>query len=835
MRKLPKTDQEFEKLARDCAAWKYKSHFALYGRNGQTQYGADALSADRSVVVQCKFYDVNKKDSYKELRTAIREDFADALKAFPKMTTFAIATSLPPDTKTDDEFYAMQEEARAAGRKITVETMYWPVMEDCLEACETRLINPTYAEDYERPLFLHERNAAVCLRNLFVPQKYREVNRQDKEEKPRDNLFERIGAFVRDERKELLILEGDAGCGKTSLVQALCWHEQQQDETAQWVLDGRPLVTVRLRDLDKAQITEEAGLLPAILDYLHIPKDPSLDERKQYLLRRFPRAVLVLDGFDELCIIEGIRRYDWLLNRLTRDRLLDWRFVVTSRPNYIPRSIDVPHTILALQHFDEAKRAAWLDRYTDPEGCAQTVDPDMKGYILAGEEEGVSDAPLALYLLAAGNVGLEERENQWRLYHRIFGRELTKREYDKADHPGEVHRDAAYRLAEEIAREMYRGGNERLCLHSEELEPLVERLREDPDLWEDMGGEAKAARLLAKRILGLCCYWKSLDERGAVEFYHNNIRDFFLCEKIYNGMLRIYNASCLNQEAKAEALIAFFRDGFRAGKLENRVCEFIRLRAEFEWARWNDSSLPDKERNPCLPALEREQKLCPAVFQHLLADGTVYDGMGEQALLPAITRILSNAVAVWHPVREAFRQTDERLSWWTNVEAVNTSGLLRHLFTEIFGSLNIYRMNINQTSSHFGYFSCADLRGANLFGANLRGADLSSANLRAVDLRTADLREAQLLNADLRGANLHSADLRNAVLIDTNLIDTDLRDARLNTAKLLLANLHYADLRGADLYRAVLSCAILPDGHNSFDEREQREHLQALKIEGLRL
>ena len=32
----------------------------------------------------------------------------------------------------------------------------------------------------------------------------------------------------------------------------------------------------------------------------------------------------------------------------------------------------------------------------------------------------------------------------------------------------------------------------------------------------------------------LCAYWKSNGTDGVLEFYHNNIRDYFLCEYIYN-------------------------------------------------------------------------------------------------------------------------------------------------------------------------------------------------------------------------------------------------------------------------------------------------------------
>ena len=39
----------------------------------------------------------------------------------------------------------------------------------------------------------------------------------------------------------------------------------------------------------------------------------------------------------------------------------------------------------------------------------------------------------------------------------------------------------------------------------------------------------------------LCAYWKSNGKAGALEFYHNNIRDYFFGEYIYNKLSLLMN------------------------------------------------------------------------------------------------------------------------------------------------------------------------------------------------------------------------------------------------------------------------------------------------------
>ena len=828
----PSEHKEFERLIRDFIAWEYPKydHFTLYGKNGERQYGCDVLNQERTLIVQCKCLDNSIKGSHDNLISEIKKNYEEACNHFPSMQRFVVCTTLDVKQTTQDRLKELE-------KQIPIDIWFWDEIEQLNGGILT--INRKYAEEFEKPLFLHKNNPAVCLKNLFVLQNYREIRPYSQERDHNNKLWKRIGQFVEASKPQLLIIEGDAGCGKTSLVQSLCWHDREGDKIAELVLKHYPLLTVRLRDLDKKRIVDNEGLLPAIMDDLGIATNLRHEDRKEQLLRRFPRAVLILDGFDELCIIEGLHNNDYedLLYQLLRERLDNWRFIVTSRPNYIHRDINVFNDILELQHFDIECREKWIKQYTDVNRCGQKLDEALKKYLRDSEADVICDAPLTLYLAAGGNVGPKEQSNLWRLYRRLFYDELSERQYDTSDHPGAKYREEAYRLAEAISYQMYLSRNTQLWIRDDMLEELAKNLVSSSS--ESSHDKELRARALTERCTALCCYWKAQTDRGAVEFYHNNIRDFFLCEKIYDNLDAIYQDRTLDAEKKKQAIITFFRDSFRITKLENRVVDFLYLRALWEREQGKQS----------FPTLERKEKLLPGLFQQFLSDGTVYDGLNEKHLIRAITAILSCITQVYQAVLAPFHER-EMLSWWIDVQEVNDAGLLRSVFTDviceitddlplvctwpsygILSGLDLSRKdltaaNLHSTNLRNANFQLSNLHGANLqngvlMGANLRGAFLfgtkmTGANMVAANLQEAKMPAAIMKDVCLTEANLKEADLFNADMQDAVLTKADLRNADLHSVNAQNACLQFADLRGANLYGANMQHANLY-GANSRD------------------
>lgn len=86
--------------------------------------------------------------------------------------------------------------------------------------------NSLYADGFVNSLFLHKNvsNTKVNLKNLFVIQKYRTIS-WDKVGDVEKDLAEYLSNFINNDKETaFLFVEGDAGCGKSSLVSYLSYH-----------------------------------------------------------------------------------------------------------------------------------------------------------------------------------------------------------------------------------------------------------------------------------------------------------------------------------------------------------------------------------------------------------------------------------------------------------------------------------------------------------------------------------------------------------------------------------------------------------------------------------
>ena len=326
------------------------------------------------------------------------------------------------------------------------------------------------------------------------------------------------------------------------------------------------------------------------------------------------------------------------------------------------------------------------------------------------------------------------------------------------------------------------------------MEAVIQQLLDHLSFWheaKDVGfTNPDTTKRELKRNHALCCYWRKSDaNRGLVEFYHNNIRDFFLCEKIYREINQFYLQSNSDAE-KIPQLAKRFVELFQHRILSPMVCAFLLERARYAVA---------KNKSDEFPLREKAHPILPELYEYMLLHGTLYDGLGLENHVRAIESILHGTAQVYWHIYGPILEDGALIHWWKDVDAVNRSGMIAYVFCRFVGK-------IGQRADLRG----ADLRGANLLGALLLRADLSGADLRGANLSGAHLYGAHLSGADFRGAHLSGAHLRGA----------DLRGADLSGA----------DLIGADLSGADLIGAILPDDTRSYDQNEQIAHLEALRI-----
>ena len=458
------------------------------------------------------------------------------------------------------------------------------------EKLHIRTDNYRYSNSFCDTLFLHKgKNDKVNLQNLFVLPKY-QICDEGQFEDSVHQLDEEIKLFLQS-KTPVMFIEGDAGSGKSSIVSWMCYHYCIKDQLSFDIFGNKTLITIRLRDMDRLAI-QKSRLVSSILTYLGF-------STIREMVDSYPDAVVLLDGFDELCMLEGISNYESLLDDLFRKNLPGYKYIITSRPKYLDfenKALNIPKLRISLNHFDKQKRQEWLSKYTND--CGERINGYLNDYILSDSNEEnwlVCDTPMSLYMVSANNVPIESLSNQWVLYHSIFSQDLSETIYNRMipndewnyNHPIYEYKDLLYQISEELAYQMYKTGNTQLFVYEKEINNIIEHLT-------NTKVNADISREISERCYALCAYWKADARTGFVEFYHNNIRDFFLAEWIYRHLNQIY-IDCYDEifgliknkgngdgcnYIVVDKLIEFFNEYFPYAPLSAQVCSFIYQRAQ---------------------------------------------------------------------------------------------------------------------------------------------------------------------------------------------------------------------------------------------------------------
>lgn len=530
--------------------------------------------------------------------------------------------------------------------------------------------NGLYYRSYIAPLFLNPNDKKVSLKNTFVLQKYTENNATN------DDLKNRLIKFMNDAENKLLLIQGDAGTGKSSLVSWLNYHyTMNDDEIGQKLFNSKKLVTIRLRDLDKPSLEESNSLYDEIFNYTKTENQDNFD-------KIFPNAVIVLDGYDELCLIENIRNTN-LLDEL-QYFLRTHKVIVTTRPKFANVSNHEKTISIYLEHFDKEKRKQWLDKFKSV--CNQAIEPKVEKYITNIDEknsDGVCDTPMMLYMLCANGKSLADNlDNLWIIFNKVFYNVITETEYNssltyKYFHNIYDYKDCIYRVNEEIAYRMYKSGNSKFVLSGQELKEIVRGITNNV-----------TAQEITERSYALCSYWNINTTNGAVEFYHNNIRDFFLCEKIYRELNQLYNNLSDNlSDEEIKQIIDTVCELCAYGNIAEKVLEFIKLRARSD-KKQNKSEFPENEHN---------KKCLPQFFEKMLLDGSIVWKYlkDEKNPIKKMTEIYVNIINIYVFAYQEYLNNEEKIFLYSknNVDSINKNELFKHIMK--CNSNEIHFSNIN--------------------------------------------------------------------------------------------------------------------------------------------
>lgn len=670
-----------------------------------------------------------------------------------------------------------------------------------------------YAKNYEEPLFMHlYADPPVRLVDLYVDPIFTRY------EIPSRDMAGCIEEYLHSDaykRERFFFIEGSAAIGKTSLVSWLCWHYRTKTPEGARMFGDRKLVCVRLRELE---FQDDARAEDVLLNYLGIPDMDAF-------ARRYPDAVVILDGADELSMVSNIPHgsVEEFLLELQR-KFRSHKFLITTRPKFLEMkkfsSMVYDYRLIVLSHYNAQLRGEWLDRY---KACGQTVPENTERYIrsLKGmEENGIADTPLALYLLAQCDAESDLLGNQWALFHRIFSEAILKGEYNANfaesaalmdEHSGAIN----YRVVQAIAFRIFRNASEeRYYLNNGEIMEAI--------------AECDLGNLSPERVREtcvLCAYWKNVGSIGALEFYHNNIRDFFLCEYLCRHLIEGLKAPEPLEEL-VPMLCRVLCHADICGSTWKQVYEYLCLRLDFE-------SVKPRTENSLYHLLQDKQEILAGVLPRLVAGRELWNADHHPSVYRGAKQTFRNIHMLVRVLQSFCPDQIKLTSGGELITDREAMALLRDWYSAFLNHPICY-------TDHTGETRRIDASSDTKY----RRLDLSECRINGISFDRCFIRWGSFNHAMLNNISFQEASLRLVELYDAHLLHNDfdrtmMWDVRMQGTSLINSFFHSASLSDISGPIRMEHCWVYPDtllrDSNLRQSRFKDVNIQGLTVENSRL
>lgn len=638
-----------------------------------------------------------------------------------------------------------------------------------------------YHDNFLSSMFLHTysiNSERVTLKNLYVEPSY-DLREEDelveqgddkKKEKKCLNSVELFSDFIWGKHEDrFLFIDGDAAVGKTSLVSWLCYHYMEQDNEGRAIFCDRKMVCIRLRELIQEQLS--GSIEKCILEYLHVRNRKEFDNN-------YKDAIFVLDGADEINMVANVSVHTIEQFLLGMRNTFKWhKIICTSRPKFIDmqrfQQNEIGYRVVTIEHFNKRLREIWIRQYIE---TGETVADETLAFICNLSDDdtgGVADTPLALYLLVACKIREDIKKNQWALYHEIFHNAIIHTRYNEnlkneTGHPTleDGIGEEVYGLVGEIAYAMFQNsGEDRYFISSAELDSIIDKHKFSYN-----------SRDLVKRACVLCAYWKKNSKKGALEFYHNDIRDFFFSECIYDKLLEIND---LKDEEYIENLtkLAFqlFKYGYVAETTWEQTFLFLYLRMRY----YHEKKYSDKKLDAA-KVRKNYAKIISAAVHSPIIEGDVSSMFAYEVykrtlinLSLLLKAIMIGAMIVEEPT--IWKDEKEREKWEQSDLLRDWSGLFTMGVKSISPQMKTIRMRSDEedalkkiTFSSFSNWSRFSFNKAQVKDAVFFTDILEQVSFVGKNLSGAYFGNSVLTDVDFSGANLSNARFADSLLSDCN-------------------------------------------------------------------
>lgn len=669
--------------------------------------------------------------------------------------------------------------------------------------------NEEYKDKYEEPLFLHKdlpKDKTICLKDVFtVPAAEGYLCRRGRNQKKYEDISVAIKEFIHyhpkkvgDRPVKILFIEGQAAMGKSSLVAWLSWEYYNRTGVSDEIFGKKKLIVIRLRDLlvHGKELNIQAPFEDIYTYLLNQEGYEKCSKKRNIGKKLLKNTVLVLDGFDELCMVEGIVNqgkevYFYNLYRELNRLDCGCKIIVTTRPSYLNiQGLDFPKDQLVISPFVEDKRQKWVEKYEKKESISNQIKNPLL-HACNDKLEALIETPLALYMIVAKKVSVGDSTNMWELYNRIFSEEVYDRNYE-TEGPHRIQNYKAYLhdLTTEIANAI--SGEQRFFIT---VEKLLEK-EQVRQLMVNLKGMTKGGDVDYENVqeiladcFGVASYFKISQRqnemgilKNAIEFYHNNIKDYFCCEYIWRSLQSIYENVPENEIEMEKWFISKFQELFQFTVYMKDDGSNGELSKTVQFFKEKIIYMKEQGIETGFVGQERKNRYFTRFFGKMLQTGVLYkyEYSGNENILNMLTNIYSSVLSIYHAIYLPYLKEGERIAFTPEDYTADISASF--IYRILFIAANIH----NQSYLRYD-------------GIMLSGIELDRHNFSYSSFRDCLLIRTSFCHCDLRGADfsyasLQYADLRDAI-IDEN---TCFEGAQFKMTKVNKSQLSYIDEQGND-------------------------------------
>lgn len=635
--------------------------------------------------------------------------------------------------------------------------------------------NSEYQELYQDTLFLEaelDDNKKATLKDTYVKPRIA----SDKY-----NNFD-LEKWVQDRDSRILLLYGKAGIGKTSFVSWLAFEY--------WLMYECHIL--KLRDY--------IGILDSSNPWESVKKCFKCENENLY-----QNAVLILDGLDEVCVLDhkfdGYKFIENLRQTLRTGFGRYIRVIVTSRMGYfkeITRDFDIEKATIT---WDETSVSEWCDSYcnihTNRTDWCKSFKKKYSALYRDDKRREVFCSPIILYICCVSRIDISEHSSVASIYNKAF-RMIGRKEYHVISGKTGKEFEINWQFTKEIAFQMFL--NEELggVLESD----WVNIAKEKTIQWgqKEYGDEDINPEF--NKIFALNHF--AFKKNNAVEFAHKTVGEYFTATKFYEDYFKLmFNA--MKSESSKEIPLAVAKEVWRS---------------IFNAFRYNE--IPPDIMTYLKELIESEQS--ESWKQKFFK--SYYMGLTEQFLV-VVANEKSKHKAIYIALIKQIQLAFRNLTWlltmlgFSNDEFNNTEENLAVLSSYLDGDVCL---------KGWKKLEGIDLSMKNLVGANFSGCGLNTSNFSYSRLNASNFWNANLKEADFSGAYLGNAILKKAHIERANFFDADLQRTELQKIRSKEAHFQKANFKDAMLQGAHFEEAELQGAHFE-NARFQNAHFENAKFQ----